>query len=116
MVTRFRNPVERGIETNITRLVEKAGVLECISYLSRNGKATKTELIRMSSASQQSVCNALDKLVQAGLVRVQGESEFPWRKIHSLTSEGLELARTSLDSLHHFEQQRGLKEGNDIDQ
>lgn len=100
---------------NITNLVERAGVLECISYLSRNREATKTELIRMSSASQQSVCRALDNLVQAGLVSVQEESEFPWRKIHSLTSEGLELARTPLESLYLFEQGRGQRRGDEID-
>ncbi len=88
---------------SITKLVEKAGVLECISYLSRNREATKTDLIRMSSACRQSVCRAIDSLVQAGLVSVQEESEFPWRKIHSLTSEGLEMARTPLGSLYVIE-------------
>ncbi len=84
---------------NITKLIEKAGVLECVSHLSRNGEATKTELIRMSSACQQSVCDAVSELVRAGYVEVREEKGFPGRKFHSLTQSGLELARTPLSFL-----------------
>lgn len=84
---------------NIPRLIKKAGVLDCISYLSKNAEATKTELIQNSSACRQSVCDAVSELVAAGYVEVKEEGAFPGRKLHRLTQNGLKLAHTPLCSL-----------------
>jgi len=84
---------------SITKLIKKAGVLDCISYLSKNAEATKTELIQNSSACRQSVCDAVSDLVAAGYVEVRKEGAFPGRKIHRLTQSGLKLAHTPLCSL-----------------
>ncbi len=100
---------------NITKLVEKAGVLECISYLSKSKEATKTELIHEVSACRQSVCDAIEQLVQAGFVSVRNERGFPWRMFHVLTPIGLELAHTPVDSLHIMERKWRQESGSQID-
>ena len=73
-------------------LLERKHAMKTMLVLREKGRVNKTELVESITAGAGSVSSRIEEMKDAGLIRIDVEDVRPFRKMVSLTDQGIEVA------------------------
>ena len=77
--------------------LEQTGALRLLVTLLKNDALPVSELIKVVGCSQHALYNAIETLLEAGLIYEAHEKSFPRRRIFRLTEKGRKVAEKLLE-------------------
>ena len=69
-------------------VLEKAGAIELLLYLYRNGETTFTNAVRSLKTGQAALYSAVSRLLEADLIKEERGETFPFTRKFKLTEKG----------------------------
>jgi len=86
------NPSTNIEKRRALHVLEKAGAIELLLYLYRNGETTFTNAVRSLKAGQAALYSAISRLLEAGLITEERGDIFPFTRTLKLTKKGYRVA------------------------